>query len=59
MKTKYIKTADFDQYIKRNNLRVVSSAGPNASITGMKKLYWGKDAQVIKSGNYIYKVESF
>jgi len=32
------------------------SAGPNPSITGMKKLYWGIDAYVVKSGSYIYKV---
>ena len=34
------------------------SAGPNPSITGMKKLYWGIDAYVVKSGSYIYKVSS-
>lgn len=32
------------------------SAGPNPSITGMKKLCWGIDAYVVKSGSYIYKV---
>ena len=32
------------------------SAGPNPSIKGMKKLYWGKNALVVKSGAYIYKV---
>lgn len=32
------------------------SAGPYPSITGMKKLYWGIDAYVVKSGAYIYKV---
>lgn len=32
------------------------SAGPNPSISGMKKLYWGIDAYVVKSGSYIYKV---
>ena len=32
------------------------SAGPNPSISGMKKLYWGRDALVVKSGVYIYKV---
>ena len=32
------------------------SAGPHPSITGMKKLYWGIDAYVVKSGSYIYKV---
>jgi len=32
------------------------SAGPNPSIKGMKKLFWGKDALVVKTGAYIYKV---
>ena len=32
------------------------SAGPNPSVKGMKELYWGKNALVIKSGAYIYKV---
>lgn len=32
------------------------SAGPNPSITGMKKLYWGIDALCIKSGSFVYKV---
>lgn len=31
-------------------------AGPYPSITGMKKLYWGEDAYVIRCGTYIYKV---
>ena len=32
------------------------SAGPHPSIKGMKELYWGKNALVVKSGDYIYKV---
>lgn len=28
----------------------------NGSIRGMKKLYYGEDALLIKSGGYIYKV---
>ena len=32
------------------------SAGPNPSISGMKKMVWGVDAYVVKSGSYIYKV---
>lgn len=34
--------------------RCLGSAGPNASISGMKKLYWGKGAHVVKCGRYIY-----
>ena len=32
------------------------SAGPHPSIKGMKELYWGKNALVVKSGACIYKV---
>lgn len=32
------------------------SAGSYPSISGMKKLYWGRDALVVKCGVYIYKV---
>ncbi len=30
----------------------------SGSITGMKKLYYGKDALLVKSGSYIYNVSS-
>ncbi len=38
------------------NLSGYPSAGPHSSIKGMKELYWGKNALVVKSGAYIYKV---
>lgn len=33
------------------------SAGPNPSISGMKKLFWGMGAKVIKCGQYAYSVD--
>lgn len=30
----------------------------SGSIKGMKKMYYGKDALLIKAGNYIYNVSS-
>ena len=30
----------------------------NGSVRGMKKLYYGKDALLVKCGNYIYNVSS-
>ena len=46
--------------VKKANLKHDLSIYPNfhksGSITGMKKLYYGKDALLIKSGSYIYKV---
>jgi len=38
--------------------RCRGSAGPNPSISGMKKMYWGKDAHVLKCGSCIYLVDS-
>lgn len=38
------------------DLSVYPSAGPNPNITGIKKLYWGKDAFCVKQGEYVYKV---
>ena len=28
----------------------------NGSVSGMKKLYWGKDAKVVRCGSYYYNV---
>lgn len=33
------------------------SAGPNPNIAGMKKLFWGMNAKVIKCGQYAYSVD--
>lgn len=30
--------------------------GPNPNITGMRNLYWGKDALIVKQGRYAYKI---
>ena len=48
-------------YIKKNIfvekiLAQYPSAGPNPNIKGMRKLYWGDDACIIKCGSYAYKV---
>lgn len=32
------------------------NAGPRCNITGMKNLYWGKDAYVVICGQYAYNV---
>jgi hypothetical protein len=49
------------KYVKKNDveetaLEIFPSAGPNASVIGMKNKFWGKNAYVIKVGVYIYKV---
>ncbi len=52
--TKTVKKADIER--KGINLDVFPSSGPRPNITGMKKLYWGKDAFCLKVGVYVYKV---
>lgn len=53
MKIKYVKSSEYN----RLELAKFPSAGPNANITGMRNLYWGKHAYIIKCGAYIYKVD--
>ena len=47
---------------KEEDKRVNISRFPNfhksGSITGMKKLYYGKDALLVRCGNWIYNVSS-
>lgn len=54
MPTKYVTKAMLKY--KGISLSVFPNAGPNPNITGMRRRYWGKDACIIKSGRYIYKV---
>jgi len=51
MKTIYVKKSEL-----RHDLSVFPNFSASGSITGMKKLYYGKDALLIRSGSYIYKV---
>lgn len=39
-----------------HDLSLFSNFSTSGSIRGMKKLYYGKDALLIKSGSFIYKV---
>lgn len=50
--TKYTSVKNID----RLKLYNFPSAGPNASISGMREQYWGKDAYILRCGSYIYKV---
>lgn len=40
-----------EKVLEKNAL---ASAGPYSNITGMRNLYWGKDALIVKYGVYIY-----
>lgn len=52
-KYKYVVATEHNKRI----LDGFPNAGPNPNITGMRKLYWGDDAYIIKCGCYAYKVD--
>lgn len=51
MKTLYVKKSDL-----KHDLSIFPNFSASGSIKGMKGKYYGKDALLIKSGAYIYKV---
>ncbi|HYE68405.1 MAG TPA: hypothetical protein VEA58_07330 [Anaerovoracaceae bacterium] len=53
-KVKTIPAAECAKY----NLDQFPNFHKTGSITGMKKLYYGKDALLVKCGSYIYNVSS-
>ena len=52
MRCKYMNVADAKKY----NLSQYPNFSSSGSIIGMKKLYYGKDALLVRSGYWIYKV---
>lgn len=44
---------------KKYNLDQYPNFHKSGSIKGMKKLYYGEDALLVRSGSYIYKVPKF
>lgn len=48
----YVSTKLYDQI----GLSIFPSTGAYGNISGMRKLYWGKDAYIVKCGVYAYKV---
>lgn len=53
-RTIYLRLRGRAELAKRLRRDCVGSAGPHPSISGMRKLYWGKDALVVKAGAYAY-----
>ncbi len=52
MKTKVLSVKDR----RSEQLKDYPNFAANGSIKGMKKLYYGKDALLIKCGSYVYNV---
>lgn len=53
-RVKTIKVEDKEKY----HLSDFPNFHKSGSISGMKKLYYGKDAKLVKCGQYIYNVSS-
>ena len=51
-RVKYMKKDQAARY----KLDQYPSFGPNGNVAGMKKLYYGKDALLVRSGAYVYHV---
>jgi hypothetical protein len=68
---KFYSITEIANYMKRNGIKTlyvpksefnmdnadVPNAGPRPSITGMRNKYWGKDALLVKQGNYVYRID--
>ena len=55
-RTKFLSIKDAKAY--QVDLSQFPNFFRNGSITGMKNLYYGKDALLVRSGNFIYNVTS-
>lgn len=51
-----MKTLTVSKSELKHDLSVFPNFSSTGSIRGMKKLYYGNDALLIRSGGYIYKV---
>lgn len=51
-KVKYMTKSEAARY----HLNNYPNFGPNGNVTGMKKLYYGKNALLVRSGAYVYNV---
>lgn len=53
-RTIYLRLRDRAGLARRLARDCIGSAGPYPSIRGMRELYWGRDALIVKAGAYAY-----
>ena len=53
-RTVYLRVRGRPEVVRRLQHDCIGSAGPYPCISGMRKLYWGRDALVVKAGAYAY-----
>lgn len=54
-RTVYRKSTDL--MIRWLESNAIESTGPNPSIRGMRKRYWGDSALLVKCGTYLYLID--
>lgn len=52
------RTPDAAKWVRWLEENCQASAGPHPNLTGMRNLYWGRAALVVKAGAYLYLITS-
>ena len=52
------QTPDAAKWVRWLEDNCQASAGPHGNLTGMRNLYWGRQALVVKAGAYLYLIKS-
>ena len=51
-------TPDAAKWVRWLEENCQASAGPHGNLTGMRNLYWGREALVVRAGAYLYLITS-
>ena len=49
-------TPDAAKWVRWLEENCQASTGPYGSLTGMRKLYWGRQSLIVKAGAYLYLI---
>lgn len=52
-------TPDAAKWVRWLEEHCQASAGPHPNVCGMRNIYWGKQALIVKAGAYIYLITNF
>lgn len=51
-------TPDAAKWVRWLEENCQASTGPYGNVTGMRNLYWGREALIVKAGAYLYLIAS-
>ena len=51
-------TPDAAKWVRWLEEHCQASTGPYGNVTGMRNLYWGREALIVKAGAYLYLIAS-